>query len=165
MAIDTQDGTSDDFDLFLYSGDVDADLSPSQPSSFTNYGQAPKLQYELPYALNIWGALYVNGEILGLGCTVVVPAKSLTASPDVPLPLQPTTLQLQYIHFTGIDRLPFPKMRDNFIKMSAVLDEEDLVRDICLGSSFSITPGSVPWNPAAWKIEKPFADKWGFLFC
>ncbi|KAF2816722.1 uncharacterized protein BDZ99DRAFT_456538, partial [Mytilinidion resinicola] len=126
--------------------------------------QTPNLSYELPYSLNVFSALFINGQILGLRCGTIVPSKSPPASPETPFPLRPTATQLSTVHFSGIDRFPFVKMRDNFIHMSGFIDEEELAGDVCLMPSFTLAPGGVSWDPTAWRIEKPFADKWGFLF-
>lgn len=140
-------------------------LSPSSPSYFSSIRQAPNLSYELPYQLTVFSALFINGEVLGLSSCTSVPAKSLPASSNVPLPLHPTPSQLLTVHFSGIDRFPCPRMRDALISMSAVIDEEEMGRDIVMMPSFSFRPGAVPWDPEAWKIEEAFAKKWGFLFC
>lgn len=126
--------------------------------------KTPNLAYEVPYQLTLVGALFINGQILGLGCCTAIPAKSKPATPDVPLPLKPTVTQLLTMHSPCIDQFPFPKLRDNLINLNAIIDEEDIVRDLLLKPSFSISAGGAPWDPRAWKIEKPFADKWGYLF-
>ncbi|CAG8961011.1 hypothetical protein HYFRA_00002551 [Hymenoscyphus fraxineus] len=124
----------------------------------------PNLNHELPYKLTPITALYINGEVLGLSCCTSIPAKSKPAAPHVPLSLRPTPAQLFTFHLSGVDRFPFPKMRDNIISLSGFIDDEELCRDMMLMPTFSFTPGALPWNPKAWKVEKPFADKWGFLF-
>lgn len=156
----------DAFDPFSCSGDHTLPvLSSESPSTYlSSVRQAPAITQEPHYPLTVLGALFINGQLLGMTCGAPVAAKSLPVSPDVPLSLHPTATQLLIIHFTGIDRFPFPKMRDNVINMSAVIDEEEFSRDLFLMPSFSITPGAAPWDPKAWSIEKPFADKWGFLF-
>jgi hypothetical protein len=116
------------------------------------------------YPITFAGALYINGQILDIPCSTVVPAKSKPAGPEIPLPLQPTELQLITIHETWIDRFPFPKMRNSLISLSGVIDGEEFVRDMMLMPSFEIVPGRLPWDPRAWKILKPFAQKWGYLF-
>jgi hypothetical protein len=55
-------------------------------------------------------------------------------------------------------------MRDNTINLSAIIDVEEFSRDLFTIPSFTITAGTATWDPRAWKIEKPFAEKWGFLF-
>ena len=141
-------------------------IPSSQNLSFcpSSAGQVPSLSYELPYQFTVHGALYINGEILGLKACFGIPMKSPPASSEVPLSLQPTQAQLITVHYTGIDRFPFPKMRENAINLSSIIDEEELARDFYLMPTFTISPGASPWDPRAWKIEKPFADKWGFLF-
>lgn len=90
---------------------------------------------------------------------------SLPAAPSVPLPLHPTQAQLVTPHMPAIDRFPFPGFRDNVITLSNFFDEQGFIHDLFTMPSFSITPGGATWDPSAWNIEKPFADKWGFLFC
>jgi hypothetical protein len=102
--------------------------------------------------------------VLGIPCSVVIPAKSSPVGPDVPLALHPTELQLITVHSPWIDRFPFPKMRNSLISLSGVINDEEFVRDMALMPSFEIVPGRMPWDPRAWKIQKPFADKWGYLF-
>ncbi|KAJ9615602.1 hypothetical protein H2200_001677 [Cladophialophora chaetospira] len=147
------------------------DLPPVSPlcqrcsSQSTPVGQSPDSGYELSPSMTVIGAMYVNGIILGLKSCTVIPQTSSPAGPDVPYSLQPTYLQLTTIHQTGIDRFPFPKMRDNMINMYSTIDEEEFGHDLCLMPSFTITPGMAPWDPKAWNIDKFFAKKWGYLFC
>ena len=116
------------------------------------------------HPITFTAALYINGQILNIPCSVVVPGKSKPAGLEIPLPLHPTELQLITIHPPWIDRFPFPKMRNSLISLSGVIDEEEFVRDMLLMPSFEIVPGRMPWDPRAWKILKPFAEKWGYLF-
>ncbi|KAF2636921.1 hypothetical protein P280DRAFT_459300 [Massarina eburnea CBS 473.64] len=134
-------------------------LAPSKPQSFYT-----PLINQPNFPLTLGGAIWINGQVLGLSCGTVVPAKSKPPRPDVPLSLQPTELQLMTIHTIWIDRLPFPKMRDSMISLSGVVDDEEVLGDLWLMPSFEIVPGRPPWDPEAWKILKPFAEKWGFLF-
>lgn len=124
----------------------------------------PNLGYEVPIQLTLSGALFINGQILGLPCCLLIPARSAPATPDIPLPLRPTAIQLTTIHTTSIDRFPFPRFRDKYINMNSLFDEEELTRDLLLAPSLTITPGCVPWDPRAWKMSRAFADKWSFLF-
>ena len=152
-------------DLIPYSGNATVPSSSSSLSfSPASIGQTCSLSYELPYPPTVFSALYVNGEILGLSMCESIPSRSMPVSPDVPVPLRPTTTQLLTIHSTGIDRFPFPKMRDNTINLSAIIDVEEFSKDLFTMPSFTITPGAASWDPRAWKIERPFAEKWGFLF-
>ena len=116
------------------------------------------------YPLSFFGALYINGMYLKIPCSTVVPARSEPVGPEVPASLHPTELQLITIHPRWIDRFPFPKMRDSLISLSGVIDDEEFMKDLALLPSFEIIPGRAPWDPKAWKIKKPFADKWGYLF-
>jgi hypothetical protein len=90
-----------------------------------------------PAPITVLGALYINGRILGLTCSCSVPGRSLPVSDDIPRPLHPTDLQLTTIHARWIDRVPFPKMRDNLITVFGMLDDEELhyhTRSRILGS-------------------------------
>ncbi|OCL12608.1 hypothetical protein AOQ84DRAFT_311937 [Glonium stellatum] len=101
--------------------------------------------------------------MMGLTCSTSVPSKSRPVSLGIPLSLHPTTLQLTTIHVSWIDRFPFPHMRDTMITMSAVIDEEEFLRDLFTSPSFTLKAGKSSWDPEAWAIEKAFAEKWGFL--
>jgi hypothetical protein len=149
-----------------YSNELTIIGSPfsNPPGCLSSAGQTPKLSRELPLPISALAALFINGEVLGMKCGMPMAAKSSPASPGVPMPLQPTMTQIVVLHFMFIDRFPFPKMRDNAINMSSIIDEEDFVRDMFTMPSFSIMPGALAWDPKAWRIEKYFADKWGFLF-
>lgn len=116
------------------------------------------------YPLSFYGALYINGMYLKIPCSTVVPAKSDPVGREVPESLRPTELQLITIHPRWIDRFPFPKMRDSLISLSGVIDDEEFMKDLVLMPSFEIIQGKAPWDPKAWKIKVPFAEKWGFLF-
>lgn len=156
----------DAIDLIPDSSEITMPLTSQQSPSicYCYMAQAPTLSHELPFQPTVFTALYINGRILGLSCCTIIPARSLPVSSDVPLPLQPTPTQLLTIHSPGIDRFPFPKMRDNVINMSAIINEEEFSCDLFTKPSFSIKPGAATWDPRAWKVDKDFADKWGFLF-
>ncbi|KAH8700116.1 hypothetical protein BGW36DRAFT_424953 [Talaromyces proteolyticus] len=117
---------------------------------------------EMP--MTVWAALYLNGSMMGLGCSTCYPAKSLPAQPHIPESLHPTALQLYSIHPLWIDRFPFPRMRDNIIHLMGLIDEEEFIKDIFCMMSFKIKPGGASWDPNAWVIGKEFGRKWGFLF-
>lgn len=138
-------------------------LALTTPSRSTS--AISSILYEQPaIPLSVVSAMYLNGSMLGLTCGAVAPAKSNPCGPEIPLTLQPTLLQLTHAHSRWIDRFPFPRMRDNFINLSGLIEEEDLMRDLFLMPSFEITPGELPWDPKAWKIQRAFAEKWGYLF-
>jgi Domain of unknown function (DUF3425) len=148
---------------------LEANLQPisstaSNPSPCNSMEQVLTTTYELPYPLTVSGALFINGQILGLSCCATIPAKSSPVLSNVPIALHPTPTQLLTVHFSGIDRFPFPKMRDNAINMSSMIDEEEFTGDLFTMPSFHIIPGGASWDPSAWRIERPFAEKWGFLF-
>ncbi|ORY09483.1 hypothetical protein BCR34DRAFT_368894 [Clohesyomyces aquaticus] len=123
---------------------------------------SPTAQPRFP--MTVFSALYLNGRILGLSCSTTVPARSSLPSPQVPLPLHPTPMQLMTIHASWIDRFPLSTMRNNLITMSGMMDEEEFLSDVFMGPSFTIKPGCATWDPRAWRMEKCFADKWGYLF-
>ncbi|KAF2113348.1 hypothetical protein BDV96DRAFT_121725 [Lophiotrema nucula] len=126
-------------------------------------GSAGSPYHQTPHPHTVFSALYINGQILGLSCSTTIPAKSKQASDDIPLTLRPTTLQLSTIHPLWIDRLPLARLRDNLITMTGIMDEELFLKDVFLGPSFTITPGFATWDPDGWKMEKSFAEKWGYL--
>jgi hypothetical protein len=114
---------------------------------------------------SVFAALFTNGLILGLRCGIQIPILSPPCTPKVPPPLRPTRLQMTILHIPWIDRFPFPKMRDNVIRLSCEgFDEDELFSDIFIRESFTITPGSLSWDPAGWNMAKSFQCKWGHLF-
>ncbi|EPE27019.1 hypothetical protein GLAREA_02933 [Glarea lozoyensis ATCC 20868] len=141
-------------------------LDSHRHNEYYQYVEVPPLApaLELPAPLSVLAALWLNGEILGLKSCTTFPCKSLPVSADIPESLRPTTIQLLTLHCPGIDRFPFPKMRDRSIEMSAFLDEEELGRDMIMGPSFWIVPGGASWDPGAWVIDVGFREKWGWLF-
>lgn len=114
--------------------------------------------------MTVWAALYVNGSIMGLTCSMCFPSKSKPAASNVPAILHPTAIQLYSIHPPWIDRFPFPRMRDNLVTLIGLLDEEEFLQDLFCMSSFKIKSGGASWDPNAWTISKSFCAKWGFLF-
>ncbi|KAF2437808.1 hypothetical protein P171DRAFT_173433 [Karstenula rhodostoma CBS 690.94] len=165
----------------------DADTSASTSSASPSFGFEDFLPYHLTnipisdtltnplpipefssispeYPLTLYGSLYINGMYLRIPCSTVVPAKSDPVGPEVPESLRPTEVQMITIHPRWIDRFPFPKMRDSLISLSGVIDYEEFMRDLALMPSFEIIQGKPPWDPKSWKIQKPFAEKWGYLF-
>lgn len=113
---------------------------------------------------SIYAALFNNGSLMGIPCSVSTPKKSAVPGPEVPESLQPTDLQLSTIHPSWIDRFPFPKMRDNMITLLGIINEEEFLADLFCLTSFTLDPGAAPWDPAAWKIGRDFSEKWGYLF-
>lgn len=113
---------------------------------------------------SVYSALFENGRVLGIKCGCSVPSKSNPTKPDTPLSLQPTPLQLSTIHHLWIDRFPFPRLRDNFIMLSSLIDEEEFLADLFNLKSFEIREGGCSWDPALWKIGEDFEARWGYLF-
>lgn len=122
---------------------------------------ADRIAAQVP--LNVYAAIYQNGLILGLPCATIFPCRS-KAAPNAPASLQPSQLQLSTIHLPWIDRFPFPKMRDNMIRMEQEINAEELLSDLFNMKSFDIKPGRPSWDPDAYIIDKGFAKKWGFLW-
>ncbi|KAL4937378.1 hypothetical protein BDV06DRAFT_74803 [Aspergillus oleicola] len=58
--------------------------------------------------------------------SVILPA----AATDLPQSLAPTTLQMNIVHSSWINILPFPKLRENLIKFEFAFDHSELVRDL-----------------------------------
>jgi hypothetical protein len=112
----------------------------------------------------VYGALYQNGALMGLLCSVSTLAKSTPVGPEVPESLHPTQLQLTTPHPPWIDRFPFPQMRDNMIQLLSIIDEEEFLADLFCLTSFAIEPGAPSWDPCAWKIGEEFSAKWSYLF-
>lgn len=157
----TSSSSSTSTDLIAFDiGNIPQCMSTPSPLVIPLLSPAHQPHYPITFA----GALYINGQILNIPCSTVVPSKSKPAGAEIPLPLHPTELQLMTIHPSWIDRFPFPKMRNSLISLSGVIDEEEFVRDVMIMPSFEITPGRLPWDPRAWKMLKPFAEKWGYLF-
>jgi hypothetical protein len=111
-----------------------------------------------------YAALYSNGVMLGLACSVTFAWQSNPVGPDVPEPLHPTSLQLTTVHPQWIDRFPFPRMRDNMITLLSIINEEEFLADLFCLTSFTLEPGTASWDPRGWKIGKEFSEKWGYLF-
>ncbi|KIW37786.1 uncharacterized protein PV06_09775 [Exophiala oligosperma] len=105
-----------------------------------------------------------NGHRMGIGCACVGLVRSWRQSPDLPAVLQPTPLQLTTPHSIWIDRMPFPRMRDNIILLAHMIDLEDFYVDLLTKESFEFKDGSAPHNPAAYRIDPTFRAKWGYLF-
>lgn len=114
---------------------------------------------------SVFAALFTNGLILGLRCGIQIPILSPPCTSKVPPSLRPTKLQMTVLHIPWIDRFPFPKMRDNVIRLSCEgFDEDELFSDIFINESFTIAPGSPSWDAAGWTMAKSFQIKWGHLF-
>lgn len=130
--------------------------------SMTQYGiPSPFSQPNFPFT--VFTALYINGQIQGLTCSTTYSSRTPPPTPAIPLPLHPTMTQQLIIHPRWFDRLPFPTMRDTLIKLQGVIDEEEIIRDIFTMPSWTMISGRASWDPSAWKMEKEWAGKWGWL--
>jgi hypothetical protein len=114
--------------------------------------------------LSIYTALYRHGAILGISSECSGELRSTPGLPHIPEILHPTPMQLTTVHRQWIDRFPFPRMRDNMIRLSCVIDYREFVADLFTMTSFKLMPGSVSWDPAAWKMGQEFGEKWGYVF-
>ncbi|KAK2686276.1 hypothetical protein QWA68_014855 [Fusarium oxysporum] len=70
-------------------------------------------------------------------------------NPNTPPSLYPTTLQLTKYHFPWINLMPFPRLRDNFIRREGHFDVWELWRDL-VGDHLS-------FSEAAWRKGVPFS--------
>ncbi|KAH4264464.1 hypothetical protein HBI04_080590 [Parastagonospora nodorum] len=130
----------------------------------------PSPQSPLQPPLTIFTALYLNGLTLSLSCTACLHTPSPPAHASHPLSLHPTPTQLTTAHPRWFDRLPFPTMRDNLIRLMdmGVLDEEEFLRDLFTMESWRIETGGVGWSESAWntrgwRMEGAWRGKWGWL--
>ena len=67
-------------------------------------------------------------------------------------------------HPIWIDRLPFPRMRDNVILLASAIDLYAFYVDLFTKESFQIEEGMAPHDPAAYRFDPEFRAKWGYLF-
>lgn len=140
----------------------------SPPGSYTSScdGQTNPTNQDLLLrrVSTVFAALFNNGRILNIPFGLQVPILSQPCTAAVPPSLHPTETQMTILHFPWIDRFPFPKMRDNVIRLCGIIDEEEFLADIFTTDSFTIVPDSVSWDPMGWVISKQFEQKWGYLF-
>lgn len=144
--------------------------SPSQDLFSTTFTLPPTFLSPLSQPAppqTVFSALYLNGAILGLSCSVCITSVSPLPLPHHPPSLHPTESQLLIAHPRWYDRLPFPAMRDSLIRLKGVLDEEELLRDLCTMPSWRIDAEvgweRCCWDPGAWRMEKAWEGKWGWL--
>ncbi|KAJ4363081.1 hypothetical protein N0V83_010201 [Neocucurbitaria cava] len=152
-------------DLLEYDATTNTLPLPSTPSILNEGIYLPLLsplsQPNTPFT--VFSALYINGKILGIRCATTYSSRTPPPTPDIPLPLHATDTQRLILHPRWFDRFPFPKMRDSLIKLQGVIDEEELVKDIFTMPSWRIVEGRACWDPRAWKMEREWATKWGWL--
>lgn len=124
----------------------------------------PQVSLVTSVPVTVYTALFQNGEMMGLKCGFIVPHKSSRQGPHIPASLQPTALQLTTFHVPWIDRFPFPKMRDNFIGLTGIIDEEEFLRDLFTMDGLSLKPNGLGSDPASWIMGRDFGKKWGYLW-
>jgi hypothetical protein len=133
-----------------------------QPLDFTPGPQ--ELHLDIP--TTVYSALFTNGLMLNISCANAHGLLSVSPpAPHLPPDLQPTAVQLSTPHARWIDRFPFPRMRDNFIALAGVIDQELFLGDLFCLESFVIKAGGKAWVGVDWKVGEGFGARWGFLFC
>jgi hypothetical protein len=175
MTLDSIDPTLDFLDLEFIDSMPDFNAMKSPPETPPERRliplPLPSPLNQLAPALTVFSALYLNGNLLGLSCSICVTSRSPFPSPSHPLPLHPTELQLTVAHPRWFDRFPFPRWRDSLIRLLGVIDEEELLKDLFTQPSWTIETGgsraggweSAAWDPKAWTMEESFRVKWGWL--
>lgn len=153
--LDSQISDMDELNLtILDTGPVTACDPDSELLPANLYSPLPSpTTTQLVIPLNVFTALFLNGNILGLICGAELAGKSLPSTPSTPIPLRPTYSQLTTVHYQWIDRFPFPKLRDSLIRLQGVIDQQDFLNDIFVMPSFQIESGAESWDPRAWKME------------
>ncbi len=95
------------------------------------------------------------------------PAEYMSSQPES---LKPTPLQLAVPHRRWIDRFPFPRLRDNLILLSGLIDLDEFVHDLFTTASLVwLGPQrqgqGATWDPESWTLGRSeFAPKWAYLF-
>lgn len=116
-------------------------------------------------ASSIYAALGEHGLMQGTTC--LDSQQDARCPPEylaLPEALRPTPLQLAMPHRRWIDRFPFPRLRDNMILLSALIDLDDFVRDLFGTESLTLRKDCATWEPQSWVIGPEFSAKWGYLF-
>lgn len=110
-------------------------------------------------SMNACNAMFVISEVLNLTCS----QRPRVYSPTTPGPpsLMPTHLQQTIPHHGYIDMIPFPDLRDRILETLAVINEEELCRDL-QSDDWKIW-GKRPWEPKSWEFAQDFVLKWWFL--
>ncbi|KAF2249581.1 hypothetical protein BU26DRAFT_540745 [Trematosphaeria pertusa] len=127
--------------------------------------------------LNVLRALIVNIDVLGFSAAEMhddALSPFSTAGPwhtahtknQLPAALMPTSLQRSVCHHPWLDLLPIPQLRDNLLRASLPLDEDELCHDLCgFRSAAEGLSGVIvwkdPWDPTGWEITGTFLRRWG----
>lgn len=100
---------------------------------------------------------------MGINCICVGLVCSWRQPPDLPETLQPSPLQLTTPHPVWLDRLPFPRLRDNVILLIHMIDIEEFYADLFMKESFRVDQTKDSFDVSAYYILPEFRDKWGCL--
>lgn len=88
--------------------------------------------------------------------------------------LSPTVLQTTIPHHPWLDTLPFPRMRDNLLRIGSGSNMNDTVTydpdDLChwmIGIDPDQREGGLilwgdPWDPTSWEVTTEFVSRWGW---
>lgn len=114
--------------------------------------------------VDIIGALGICGDFLEIVCGMIDFDRTSRPVSNIPETLNPTPLQLTTPHYRWIDRLPFPRLRDNLILLTNTVEVQALFMDILTTETFTIDGEHPPWDPRSWRPSPAFRDKWGYLF-
>ncbi|KAL6242932.1 hypothetical protein RBB50_010032 [Rhinocladiella similis] len=151
-------------EMFLQSVVTSVPRSPTGCQAMIGVSTKPDTCVLTTTPASVYAALFHNGAIMGLTCSITFASKSKPFGEEIPNSLRPTPLQLTTIHPQWIDRFPFPKMRDNMITLLSIIDEEEFLGDLFCLTSFTVDGRLASWDPSAWKIGNEFSAKWGYLF-
>ncbi|KIV79893.1 hypothetical protein PV11_07434 [Exophiala sideris] len=160
----TDSSSRDSIDESLQPLTVSIPRSPGSYPAFISPSTKPDTCMQVYMNGSVFTALFQNGAMMGLVCSSTFASKSTPFGSEIPATLRPTTLQINNVHPSWIDRFPFPKMRDNMITLLSVIDEEEFMADLFCMTSFTVDAGAASWDPRAWRIGKEFSAKWGYLF-
>lgn len=139
-------------------------ISRPPTSLFTTTPMGQDHRYLCWPAWSIYAALTSHGMILGLTCDqCVADGLSSPEYDNLPPALKPSPLQLVTLHCKWIDRFPFPRMRDNMILLSGVIDLDQFCADMFGMASFTLKDSCPSWDPRSWILGAEFGQKWGYL--
>ncbi|KIV88005.1 hypothetical protein PV10_09183 [Exophiala mesophila] len=115
-------------------------------------------------AWSIYAALSSHGMIMRTSCLdCTYDGVSSIDDGNIPGALKPSPLQLLTKHRRWIDRFPFPRMRDNMILLSEVIDLDQFCADLFGSASFTLKDSHPTWEATSWIVGREFAQKWGYL--
>lgn len=108
---------------------------------------------------------------LGCGRALQIPYFGAIAPDMIPSDLQPTPLQKSTSYPFWINAIPFPRLRDNLIRMLGQYDSDGLLYDLGQGLYEGFDDAERrgylvwgdPWSADGWEVSEGFVRKWGFL--